>query len=45
MYHLNAKIKKTELDEISVVTNKAEGKKCSVCWKISDKPCIRHFEN
>ncbi|MDB9811379.1 isoleucine--tRNA ligase [Candidatus Pelagibacter sp.] len=37
-----AKVKKTNLDEISVVTIKAEGKKCSICWKISKDGCERH---
>ena len=23
-------------------TSKAKGIKCPVCWKISEKPCIRH---
>ena len=40
----NAKIKKTELDEVHVITNKAKGEKCPVCWKISEKPCDRHFK-
>ena len=30
--------------EISVKTLKAKGSKCPVCWKISEKPCPRHFE-
>ena len=25
-----------------IETEKAEGNKCSVCWKISPKPCKRH---
>jgi isoleucyl-tRNA synthetase len=29
-------------DDIAVETNKAEGEKCQVCWKISKKPCERH---
>ncbi len=29
-------------NEILVQTNKAEGDKCSVCWKISKEPCKRH---
>ena len=28
--------------EIEVETKKASGSKCSVCWKISSKPCSRH---
>ena len=38
----SAIIQKTELDEVSVITTKAEGKKCSVCWKISITECERH---
>ena len=38
----NAKIEITELDEISAITTKAEGKKCSVCWKININGCERH---
>jgi isoleucyl-tRNA synthetase len=37
-----AKIKKTELDEVSATTTKAEGKKCPVCWKINKTGCERH---
>ena len=29
-------------DEILVKTEKAEGVKCPVCWKISTHPCKRH---
>ena len=29
-------------EDIIVETNKAEGEKCQVCWKISKKPCQRH---
>ena len=28
--------------DITVVTKKASGKKCPVCWKISPDPCERH---
>ena len=41
-----AKIKKIsddQTEEIIVETIKAEGQKCPVCWKISSKPCDRHF--
>jgi len=38
----DAKIEKTELDEITVITTKAEGEKCSVCWKINKNGCKRH---
>ena len=37
-----AKIVKTKFEEISVVTTKAEGEKCSVCWKINKNRCERH---
>ena len=36
------KIKKDDGEEIIVETNKAEGKKCSVCWKIKKDKCERH---
>ncbi len=29
-------------DEIKIITSKAYGEKCSVCWKISTEPCPRH---
>ena len=29
-------------DDIDVETQKAEGNKCPVCWKISKEPCSRH---
>ena len=38
----HAKIEKTEVDEVIVETIKAEGKKCSVCWKINKDGCERH---
>ena len=28
--------------EINVITSKAKGNKCPVCWKISVEPCKRH---
>ena len=37
------KMQNNESEEIMVKTNKAEGKKCPVCWKINTKPCERHF--
>jgi len=37
------KMQNNELEGIMVKTNKAEGKKCPVCWKINTKPCERHF--
>jgi len=36
------KLEKTNLEEIIIETNKAEGKKCPVCWKISENECERH---
>ena len=38
----NAIVKKSENNEIKVETSKAKGKKCSVCWKISENDCERH---
>ncbi len=35
------KIKKDDGEEIIVETNKAEGEKCSVCWKIKREKCER----
>ena len=37
-----AKIQKNDSKEIIVETNKAEGKKCPVCWKINRDQCERH---
>ena len=37
-----AKIEKTDKDEIKALTIKAEGIKCSVCWKINKNECERH---
>ena len=38
----NAVIEKNLQNEIEVKTNKAEGIKCSVCWKINKERCERH---
>ena len=38
----NAKINKSNQDEIIVTTIKAEGQKCPVCWKIILDGCKRH---
>jgi len=38
----DAKIEKSNSNEIVVKTIKAEGNKCPVCWKISKKSCERH---
>ena len=37
-----AKIEKNDLEEINAITEKAEGNKCPVCWKINKKECERH---
>ena len=37
-----AEIKFHDTDEIVVQTNKAQGDKCPVCWKINEEPCQRH---
>jgi isoleucyl-tRNA synthetase len=37
-----AHVIENEKVSISVLTEKAEGTKCPVCWKISPKPCLRH---
>ena len=39
-----AQISFKEIDEIIVKTYKAKGTKCPVCWKISEKACVRHSE-
>jgi isoleucyl-tRNA synthetase len=38
----SAKIQKVSSKEISVKTEKAEGNKCPVCWKINKEQCERH---
>ena len=38
----DAKIEKTNSEEITAITKKAEGEKCSVCWKINKNGCDRH---
>ena len=37
-----AQIEESDQEDIIVETAKAEGNKCSVCWKISNQPCERH---
>tara|TARA_B100000029_G_scaffold297459_1_gene290655 strand:+ start:1897 stop:4626 length:2730 start_codon:yes stop_codon:yes gene_type:complete len=37
------KIKDNNSEEVIVETFKAKGNKCPICWKISTKPCNRHF--
>jgi isoleucyl-tRNA synthetase len=38
----NVQIEKKEIKEVIAVTTKAEGEKCSVCWKINKNGCERH---
>jgi len=38
----SVQVEKNAQNEVLVETEKAEGNKCSVCWKISLKPCERH---
>ena len=38
----NARIEKKEIKEVTAITTKAEGEKCSVCWKINKNGCERH---
>jgi isoleucyl-tRNA synthetase len=35
-------VKQSDKEEIVVETNKAEGNKCPVCWKINKEKCERH---
>ena len=38
----SAIVEKSSSSEITVITNKAEGEKCTVCWKINKNGCERH---
>ena len=38
----NAEVSYLENSETKVLTTKAEGSKCPVCWKLSIDPCPRH---
>ena len=38
----NIILDETAKDEIEVKTSKANGKKCSICWKIRETECERH---
>ena len=38
----NATIKKNASEKASAIATKAEGTKCSVCWKIKKEKCERH---
>ena len=37
-----AEINFDDKNDVTVLTQKASGKKCPVCWKISPDPCERH---
>ena len=39
---VNIFIENTQEFEFKAVTNKAQGKKCPVCWKIRENKCERH---
>ena len=38
----SVKIEISNFKETTIETVKAKGNKCPVCWKISEKPCVRH---
>ena len=38
----SAQIVEDKQVDVKVVTNKAIGDKCPICWKISEKRCSRH---
>ena len=38
----DAKIMVNDAEEVKVIATKAEGEKCSVCWKINKNGCERH---
>ena len=38
----SAEIIENNSDKVEVITNKAEGTKCPICWKISASQCERH---
>ena len=40
----SAIIEGSKIEEISVETQKAEGEKCPVCWKVSKAVCKRHSD-
>ena len=37
-----AEVSYNEDVETTVITSKAKGTKCPVCWKINEGPCPRH---
>ena len=41
-FNMIISVKKDDGEEIIVETKKAEGEKCSVCWKIKKDKCERH---
>jgi isoleucyl-tRNA synthetase len=40
-----AKVRKNNAQEIEIISSKASGKKCPICWKISLEDCSRHPVN
>jgi isoleucyl-tRNA synthetase len=40
-----AKVIKDNAQEIEIISSKASGKKCPICWKISLEECSRHPMN
>ncbi|MDB3931710.1 isoleucine--tRNA ligase [Candidatus Pelagibacter sp.] len=40
-----AKVIKDDAQEIQIISSKASGKKCPICWKISLEECSRHPMN
>ena len=40
----SAEVKISDTDTIKVITKKADGKKCPICWKISKNDCERHID-
>jgi isoleucyl-tRNA synthetase len=40
-----AKVTKNNAQEIEIISSKASGKKCPICWKISLEDCSRHPVN
>ena len=38
----SAIVEKSNTEDVTAETIKAEGDKCPVCWKISKEKCVRH---
>ena len=38
----SAIVQKSNTEEVTIETTKAEGDKCPICWKISNEKCTRH---